>query len=91
VRQSAEENLVIPEKLEKIIIDTDTVYDDDGLPVSIRKGAKGFFLRIEEKFAIVLVNYQIGTKTDTERLAVPIEHIRRITNENQSETCPSIH
>lgn len=54
-----------------VTVTTSTVFDAEGVPVSIPKGARGRVTRIDEKFAQVEINWGHGR----EEMGVPLEHV----------------
>jgi hypothetical protein len=51
-------------------VQTDTVFDEDGVPVSVRPGARGFVVEIDG-FPQVLCATHIGPLV----VGVPVEHL----------------
>ena len=56
-----------------VTINTDTAFDSEGVPVSIRKGARGRVVEIDERLAQIVIHWE---KDGPEVLGVPLERIR---------------
>lgn len=61
---------------DKVTIDTDTLFDAEGVPVSIRKGANGRIWELNsERWAQVLVWWEEEGQGVPELLGVDIKHL----------------